>query len=292
MEIVSASALRTFDAAARLGSFKAAAEALSVTPTAVSHQIRTLEQQLGVALFIRATRKVTLSPAGEVLARASGPAFRMLDTALEELVEAERVLTVSTTPAFGALWLVPRIPDFEAKHPDIQLRVETSTARTDLGRDRSIDLALRYGRYREGSDSERPLLTETFAVFGSPAYLAALDDPATANLIATRWQSPNLPQVGWDRWCELAGINHPHNSSPRLYDQEQQVLQAGLVGQGLILISDVLVHDMVENGWLQPLRPDVRLPGLTYHAVTTNSVHPPAKTRRFLRWLEGQTAIE
>jgi LysR family transcriptional regulator, glycine cleavage system transcriptional activator len=141
----SLSGLRAFDAAARLGSFKAAAGELNVTPTAISHQVRTLEEQLGYSLFVREVRNIRLTKEGSELSIATNKAFSTLAEAISSLEDSEKKITVSTTPAFAALWMVPRVKDFEELNPGFSLNVTTSTKITDLSRDRSVDFVIRYG---------------------------------------------------------------------------------------------------------------------------------------------------
>ncbi len=127
-------ALRTFESAARQSSFKAAAEELAVTPTAVSHQIRSLEAWLGVPLFQRLPRKVRLTDCGERLFRSLHGALLEISQSVDTLRPQRSVgnLTVSTTPAFAALWLVPRLGRFYAAHPQINLRLDTNCEVLDL----------------------------------------------------------------------------------------------------------------------------------------------------------------
>lgn len=286
MKFPSATGLRVFDAAARLGSFRVAADELGVSPTAVSHQIRSLEGQLGFALFVRKVRKVELTAAGARLASVTATAFQQISDTLEELTEVERRLTASTTPAFAALWLVPRLPAFEEAYPDIQVHVDTTTTVIDLGRDRRIDLAIRYGDGDYHEFVATRILTESIGAFGAPDYVSQLSDFSQASLIHTHWTSKDLRGMTWTKWAKAAG--EPRGSKPRTFDQEQQVIQAGLSGQGLILISNVLVEDMVTRGWLVPYRPDVQLAGLNYTAVVAPSQSEIGKVRRFLAWLQQQ----
>ncbi|MFO6005012.1 LysR family transcriptional regulator, partial [Pseudomonas aeruginosa] len=139
-------ALRTFESAARQSSFKAAAEELAVTPTAVSHQIRSLEAWLGVPLFQRLPRKVRLTDCGERLFRSLHGALLEISQSVDTLrpQRSGGNLTVSTTPAFAALWLVPRLGRFYAAHPQINLRLDTNCEVLDLHQDASIDLVIRY----------------------------------------------------------------------------------------------------------------------------------------------------
>ena len=287
MRFPSASALRVFDAAARLGSFKGAAEELGVSPTAVSHQIRSLEDQISLALFVRMTRRVELTDAGATLAAATSAAFQQINDALEDLTLSERTLTISTVPAFAALWLAPKLNGFEARHPDISVRVETSTEIVDLNRDRRVDLAIRYGGGDYPGFETIPIARETLAAFGSSEYVRGLNRFSDATLISTRWVSRTLPAFTWNDWANAASEPAPE-ASQRHFDQEQQVIQAGLAGQGLILMSTLLVEDMVHRGWLTPYRPEIVLNGFTYSAVTTQAHAGAGKVRRFLSWIKEE----
>ena len=284
-------ALRTFESAARLQSFKAAAEELAVTPTAVSHQIRTLENWLGVALFERLARGVRLTECGERL-------FGSLHGALLDLVQSVAQLrpqpstgslTLSTTPAFAALWLIPQLGQFYQAHPGIKVRVETSTELLDLQQDASIDLVIRYGYGSHPSLHSQCLLDERFGVYGAPGLLAALD-PARLTLITVRWRNSQLYDRSWKAWCEAAGESWLEHAELREYDEEHYALQAAIAGQGLVLASNVLVSQSLAMGLLQPLRPDITVPGANYTAlcVPGRERHPPVKA--FFDWLNEASA--
>lgn len=284
----SPAALRTFEAAARLGSFKDAAAELGVTPTAVSHQIRTLEEQLDLALFVRKTRRVELTEAGARLAAAASRAFETLDAALEDLKEAERTLTVSTTPAFGALWLVPRIRAFETANPDVRVHIDSSVSVVDFARERRIDLAIRYGEGRYPELYAETLARERLGAYAAPAYLDERTAPSEAVFIDTRWTGPGAPPVTFEHWFAAAGEAPPARAVFRAFAEEQHVVNAGLAGQGLILASDVLVSDIVRRGWLVPYRPEVSVGGLSYTVVVPPVRAQTRKVRRFRTWLGEQ----
>lgn len=279
-------ALRTFESAARLHSFKAAAEELAVTPTAVSHQIKTLESWLGVPLFHRLARGVRLTESGERL-------FGRLHGALLDIVQSvdqlrphpsTGSLTLSTTPAFAALWLIPRLGRFYQAHPGIKVRVETSTELLDLQQDASIDLVIRYGYGSYSSLHSQCLLDERFGVYGAPGLLASLD-PARLTLITVRWRNSQLYDRSWKAWCEAADEPWLAHAELREYDEEHYALQAAIAGQGLVLASDVLVSQSLAMGLLQPMRPEITVPGATYTAmcVPGRERHPPVKA--FFDWL-------
>ena len=138
-------ALRTFEAAARLGSFKAAAEELSVTPAAISHQVRTLEARLGAMLFKRSGQGVVLTEEGEMLYRQTHRALLDIRRSLEAFYPdtVPQTLTISTTPGLAAAWLIPRLGGFYRSFPQYSVRLDTRNELVDLLRDSSIDLAIR-----------------------------------------------------------------------------------------------------------------------------------------------------
>ena len=286
--VPSPSALRTFEAAARLGSFKAAARELSVTPTAVSHQIRNLEEHLEIPLFIRRTRAVTLTESGQRLSEAVHQAFQQITMALEDVSAAETVLTVSTTPAFAALWLVPRLSRFEERHPRLRFQLVTSTTPTDLERDRVVDVAVRYGTGPYPRLRAHSLADEAFGAYATPAYIERLERWEDAELIETAWQLPGFDDLSWDAWLGAAGLSRPAKPRSRSFDQEHYVVQAGLASQGLVLASSLLVGDLVGRGWLEPYRPETRIAGRRYTALSLPSRASSRKVLSFLEWLEEE----
>jgi len=288
MRFPSASALRVFDAAARLGSFKKAASQLGVSATAVSHQIRSLEGQLGLALFVRETRKVELTEDGERLARATGPAFHSITQALEELAGGAQVLEISTTPAFAGLWLIPRLKAFESGHRGIQVHVDTSHHPVNLERSRHIDLAIRYGSVERSEGDAAFAIRETFGVFASPGLIESGADLNRFDRLETRWRSKTLPQISWPDWLSCQQQLTENGREIRRFDEEQHVVAAALAGQGLALVSAFLVQDHVERGWLVPVLPEIRIPGLRYTIERSPGAGDTPKVRRFVAWLRDQ----
>lgn len=286
-------ALRAFESASRLLSFKAAAEELAVTPTAVSHQIRALETWLGVPLFERLPRQVRLTERGERLFHSLHGALLDIAQSVDTLRPQRSVgnLTLSTTPAFAALWLVPRLGRFYSAHPDISLRLDTHCDVVNLQQDASIDLVIRY------SASDYPdlfgmcLFDEFFAVYGSPTQVA-LAERQTPSLISVHWQNCKMFTIAWKDWCAKAGEDWMQ--SPQLmreYDEEHYALQAAIAGQGLVLASNILVSESVANGLLVPYRPQIRVDGAGYSAlcVPGRERHPPV--RAFFEWLQGEARL-
>ncbi|WP_375204965.1 LysR substrate-binding domain-containing protein [Hyphococcus sp.] len=284
----SPSALRTFEAAARLGSFRAAAEELGVTPTAVSHQVRALEKALGIALFARRARAVALTQSGDILAVAVGGGLLQIKQALERIAAAQATLTVTTTPAFAALRLAPHLPAFYARHPEISVQLLTGAEPVDLRRERQVDIAIRYGGGPYPELHAVPLLGETFGAYGAPGLVETFCSLKDAPLLATRWRRPVLKHVAWKQWLVAAGEEAP---APDLrvvtFDEEYYALQAAVAGQGLVLASSALAGDMVARGLLAPYRPEIQLQGAEYVALCLPERFEAKRVRDFMRWLEA-----
>lgn len=243
-------ALRTFESASRLLSFKAAAQELSVTPTAVSHQIRSLETWLGVPLFERLPRQVRLTECGERLFHSVHGALLDVAQSLDTLRPQRSTghLTVSTTPAFAALWLVPRLGRFYAAHPGINLRLDTQCEVVDLQQDASVDLVIRYSLDDYPNLYGLCLFDESFAVYGSPEQVVLAQTQAPT-LISVRWHNSKLYALGWQAWCEKAGERWLRDAPVlREYDEEHYALQAAIAGQGLVLASNILVSESLASG--------------------------------------------
>jgi len=280
-------ALRTFESAARQLSFKAAAEELAVTPTAVSHQIKSLESWLGVPLFERLPRSVRLTDCGERLFRSLHGALLEVAQTLDNLRPQRSTgnLTISTTPAFAALWLIPRLGRFYHAHPGIKLRLDTSTELLDLHQDASVDLVIRYGFGEYPKLHSQCLLDESFGVYAAPALVAGLGN-GTPTLITVRWRNSVLYERSWQAWCAAAGEEDLlRQATLREYDEEHYALQAAIAGQGLVLASSILVSESLDSGLLVPYHAEVTVPGAGYTAlcVPGRERHPPVKA--FFDWL-------
>ncbi|MBE7637783.1 LysR family transcriptional regulator [Sneathiella sp. P13V-1] len=288
-KLPSLNVLKTFDAAARLKSFKKASEKLNVTPTAVSHQIKALEEGLGVSLFERRTRAVKLTRDGELLLNTTANIFRELNSTVNEIVSGKEVLTISTTSSFASMWLVPNLEKFYKAHPDIEVSLQAGEKKIDVMRDPYIDLAIRYGKYDPTDPGTSILVTEKIGMYATQAYLDGLTNPEDATLLETEWVNKSLPAIAWKTLFRQQGHdkNHP-TYIVRQFDQEHHVIQAALAGQGIALVSSILVENALKEQWLVPFTSsDLQgeIEGLTYYLVM-----PPHNQRKesvitFTEWL-------
>ena len=280
----SLTALRAFDLAAQLGSFKQAAAALGVTATAISHAVRGLEAELGQPLFERRTRAVALSPAGQALHASVREGFALLSAGVERVrAPARSPLTLSTTPAFAAKWLVPRLSRLHAAHPALELRIHASNEPVVLRRG-VYDLAIRYGR---ASPHATPLFDDRFAVVASPSLrVRSIADVLRQPRIEFDWHRPLPRELTWRAWLRAAGAS---SSTPRgtRYSDESHAIQAAIAGQGVALLSDVLVRDELRLGTLR-ICPGPVLDGLGYYILRSDG-DTSAASAAVERWLVEQS---
>lgn len=285
------SALRAFEAAARLGSFKAAAEELAVTPTAVSHQIRGLEQQVGAALFTRQVRRVALTDAGTRLYPVLRDGFDAFQAALERLTEARQrpQVVISATNAFTAKWLLPRMGAFRRDLAGIDLQVQASDEIVDL-RSTAVDIAIRYGRGPYPGLTVEPLFTDRFAPVANPRLgVRTIEDLARWPLIYFEWRRQHPHNPTWGRWFAQAGRSEAAPAGELRFSDEGHAIQAAVAGEGIALVSQALVSQELAAGQLhQPFGPSID--GHTYHVAVSAERALSHGARAVLEWLKAQAA--
>ncbi len=283
------SGLRVFEAAARLGSFKAAAKELAVTPTAVSHQIRALEAQTGLLLFDRHVRRVSLTDAGTQLYPVLRDGFDAFEATLARLTHqrTRTQVTISATNAFTVKWLVPRMADFRSRHPGIDLQLQASDDLVDL-RSTAVDIAIRYGRGPYPGLVTQPLFTDRFAPVANPRLgVESPDDLARVPLIRFDWKRPQPENPTWERWFKVAQRPQPRQASQLRFSDEGHAIQAAVAGHGVALVSLALISEELEAGHLvQPFGPEID--GHTYHLAMYAGRPPSASVQAVAHWLSTQ----
>ena len=276
--------LRAFEAAARHLSFKAAANELAVTPTAISHQIRSLEQICGLSLFRRRPRPMILTEAGARLyptIRDGLDAFAAAVSAIQEDSD-QTPLKITTTNAFASRWLVPRLPLWRAAYPSVRLEVIGTDSVLDL-RSGECDLAIRYVGTAPQDLIAHELFRDTFMPVCSPDLLPGgkpienLDDLRRYTLIHWYWSPLDTRPPTWRRWLELA--RSVNTAAPEMegidqltFREELHAIDAVIAGQGIAIFSDVLVAQELGTGALIQAV-DLTLPGLSYYLVYLSD-HP------------------
>ena len=256
-----------FEAVARRGTLTRAGEELSVSPSAVSQQIKLLEQQLGVKLFRREARQLSLTLEGEQLFQTSSTALRLLRDARRNLGKTRemRRLNLRVTPSFGVRWLGPRLSDFLSRHPDWDLRVDAAPDPTNFDRE-IMDLDIRYGTGQWTGFHVQPMVQDHVLPLCSPDYLAKLrpsKDPA-ALFDQARLIDSARALCQWDFWLMRNAIKTKANLKTILMDRSSMALQLAQDGSGIVLESLALAAPEVESGKLVPVTPD--LPVLSFPA--------------------------
>ena len=244
------SAIRIFEAAARLKSFTRAADELGVSQAAVSWQVKALEQRLDQPLFVRLPREVTLTPAGERLARAATEALSLLRAAVSDLVDTEEgVLSITTVQSLGGQWLAPRLGAFQIAHPKIAVRLDASSRAVDLQRE-NVDLALRAGRGQWPGLEAHKLIPSVQTALCTPTFLARLGGLASpADLL-------DAPRIGtaaeWAVWFAAAGVTAgAEHAVPRLMADAQALeVASALADQGVALGSPIFFAAEIAQGRL------------------------------------------
>ncbi|MHB0841660.1 LysR substrate-binding domain-containing protein [Stutzerimonas nitrititolerans] len=264
----SLSALRAFEAAARHESVKQAAEELSVTATAVSHQIRLLEESLGVALFVRKPRKLELTDPGRELQQVLETAFDTISTTVERLSTGpcRQAITLSTTPAIAVRWLVPWVCMLRDSHPNIDLRFHTSHEPVALD-GVTADVAIRYGDGRWPGVVSEKLFDNTFVPACSPLLgLRDVADLPKHSLIHFRAQGAASAPIHWAAWQKLANVPGLDVSAGLVFSDETHAISAAIGGQGVALMSRQLIEDELKEGRLvEPFGPVME--GKPFHLV-------------------------
>ncbi|MQQ09144.1 transcriptional regulator GcvA [Epibacterium sp. SM1979] len=287
-------ALQAFESAARHLSFKLAAEELCVTPTAISHQVKALEDYLGVKLFHRLTRSLRLTGEGEAYARLVIQGFQKLAEASNVLGsdEVKGELVVSTTTSFAGQWLAHRLPEFLKEYPGLSVRILSSDTVTDFARD-GIDVAIRYGfgEYKDFhaawvlDDFAAPVCTkEISAQLQQPSDL--LDQP----LVNYEWSRFSKIDPSWAKWFHAAGVKDVSSSVISTFSDAHMCLQAARDGHGVALVSVIAAaRDLEHNQLEMPF--DIKLKDKSYYLVCPPANFAQAKVRVFQEWILAQADL-
>jgi LysR family glycine cleavage system transcriptional activator len=274
--------LRAFEAAARHGSMAAAAAELGVTPGAVSQQVRTLEEHLGLALFERRPQSLSLTVAGRRYAAPLTDAFDAIAEATRRLAPPPRrtVLTVAMPTLFAAGWLMPRLERFHSAHPAVELRLRSSHRLAAPGTE-GIDAAIRHGRAGWGDAACVYLFNDALLPVCSPGYAPARLPPLAGHTLLLAETAPEL----WAEWCAAAGAMDEPGRRLVLGD-DGLVIQAALNGLGVALADRRLVEDPLREGRLvtaADLPPFVR--GTAWYLVAAAERAGDPAVAALARWL-------
>lgn len=243
--------LQMFESAARHLSMTVAADELNVTPGAVSLQIRELEEALGVTLFIRKTRGLALTPQGECYFSSLRDAFRLIREATLKLRTQSQnsILTIACTPTFAIQWLLPRLSDFEQRHPQIDIRLSPSNLTREFSRD-GIDLSVRHGLGRyPGLISER-LIDDQLLPVCHPRLLEMSNPLSTPADLRHHTLLHDEHRHDWRLWLEAAGVDASISQAGPVFTDSNGAVEAAKAGLGVALVRQAFVLSAIEEGEL------------------------------------------
>ncbi|OBZ94181.1 LysR family transcriptional regulator [Pararhizobium polonicum] len=281
------SSLRAFEAAARRASFKMAAEELLVTPTAISHQIRQLEAYLGFRVLDRTPRAVTLTSPGKALYEATASGFGAIERVVTQLRAdtGPRTITLTSTTAFLSHWLVPRMEALRQAVPMVDIRLHTSNTVEDL-RSGGIEAAIRYGPGPFPGAVSALLCDDALTPVCSPGLgMSSPDDLRGATLIHIDGRTRPTPKPDWPRWCALAGISGVNTDAGPRFPDSMLAVQAAIAGQGVVIVSRVLIADALAAGLLEAPFTQT-LAGDAYHFACATGLEQRPEMAALRRWFQ------
>jgi LysR family glycine cleavage system transcriptional activator len=289
--------LKAFDAAARHLSFTRAASELNVTPAAVSHQIREMEDLIGVRLFERTSRTMALTRHGQILKTAVGDALESLTSALQRirLSASPDQIRVTASPSIAAKWLVPRLDRFLETMPGADVRIDVSSATLDFDRE-DVDVAIRFGNGDYPDLIVEQLFQDTLFPVCSPSLLEGKPplrgprDLLRFTLIHLNWQAQGAVWPNWRMWMLAAGVRDFNDSRGLHFSQTSLAIQAAIDGQGVALGDSTLVaDDLAEGRLVRPFELSLKSPiQFAYHLVTRPESNDQPMVRAFRDWVKAE----
>ncbi len=282
----SLNALRAFEAAARHLSFTRAADELHVTQAAVSHQIKSLEEQIGLMLFLRRNRQLILTDAGQTLLPELSDAFDAMDAALIRVKRRDQsgILTIATMDSLAATWLMPRLTSFRAENEDIDIRLATSDLIADYDRD-GIDIGIRYGRGEwPGLISEELMREDIFPVCAPELLSRGKGLKKPADLRHHTLIHDDMIE-DWNMWLKTAGLTDIDPTRGPGYTHSNLVIQAAMNGEGIALGRGILVADFIDAGKLVAPFDLALTAQYSYYIAASETNFERPKVRVFRDWL-------
>jgi DNA-binding transcriptional LysR family regulator len=292
--------LNGFEAAARLLSFTRAGEELHLTQSAISRQIKDLEEQLGVALFERRHRALALTEAGRELFPAAAQVLQAMRAATDRLraLSARRSLAVTTTHSFAALWLIPRLARFTRAHPGVDVRIAADTRVQDLERE-GLDIAIRHGAASLAGPNALRLFGERVFPVCSPKLLAdpkrPLRQPADLrHHVLLQYDDPDgrHPWLHWKTWLEVERLTDLRPAGSLLFSGYEQIIPAAIAGNGVALGRSPLVREALASGELVAPFKRSADPARAYFAIVSKTAASRPEVAEFLAWLRAEAAAE
>jgi len=286
-----------FESAARHLSFTKAGEELYLTQSAVSRQIKELEDQLGVPLFQRRHRALALTEAGQQFHAVAAQVIAIMRAATERLrsqAGKRRPLSVTTTASFAALWLIPRLAGFTRDHPHVDVRITADTRLQDLERD-GLDLAIRHGPASLAGPNAIRLFGESVFPVCSPKLLRKLplkkpDD--LKNHVLLQYHDPDVrhPWLHWNTWLEVAGVADLRPAGRLSFSGYEQIIPAAVAGHGVALGRSPLVKDLIDSRELVAPFKRKADPARAYFVIAARQAAQRPEVTEFVTWLKAEAA--
>lgn len=291
-------ALRTLDAAARHLNFTRAADELGLTPAAVSHQIKEIEDRLGTALFARTSRSIRLTEAGLVIHEAAVDALATLERAVSRtrrLARGAAELKVSMDPTFASKWLMPKVEQFRRLHPDVELRFDVTSKLRHFERD-DIDVGIRFGRGKYPGLVTQRLFDNVIIPVCSPRLLKSgppLEKPRDLQrhtLVHIEWARQGITWPNWRMWMTAAGVADFDDRSCIVFEESSQLIQAAIDGNAVALCDFAMVaKDLSDGRLIRPFDLSIRVPAdfAYFLAYPAGSAGDP-RIEAFQRWITDE----
>ncbi|WP_027059441.1 transcriptional regulator GcvA [Mesorhizobium loti] len=293
-------ALRTFEAAARHLNFTRAADELGLTPAAVSHQVKEIEDQLDLVLFTRTSRTMRLTEAGNVLFEASIDALDLLNRAVSrarKMTRGTALLKVTLDAQFATKWLMRRVDDFRRQRPGIELRFDITYDVRDFERD-DVDIGIRFGTGKYPGLCAHRLFENIIIPVCSPALLASgppLNEPRDLfqhTLAHIEWSRQGVTWPNWSMWMQAAGVDDFDDSRTLVFGSSTDATQAALDGNAVALADFAMVaNDLSQGRLVRPFQLGIKVaPEFAYFLVYPQTVKDDARIVAFREWLLEEAA--
>lgn len=289
--------LRCFEVSARLLNFRAAADELALSQSAVSRQIQSLEDELGMVLFLRHTRSVELTEAGTVLFRSVSGLLNQLDLTVQQIRHSvlRQSIAVTTFASFASMWLIPRLASFQTLHPEIDIRIDASDKPVDLSVS-DIDIAIRYGPAARMPTGAVRLFGDQLIAVASPHLLkqeGGIQSPADLTrftlIEASEPHSSHLDWLTWRHWLNAQGLQGLQPIRWLHFNYAYQMVQAALSGQGIVLARPPLIADSLACGELVEVLPGGRNDSpMAYWLLVNGSQAQSNQVKAFCEWVIAQ----
>lgn len=288
--------LAGFEAAARHLSFTKAGAELFLTQSAVSRQIKELEDDLGLALFHRGHRALSLTEAGQQFYAVAAQVITTMRSATERLraqAGRKRPLSVTTTNSFASLWLIPRLAGFTRTHPGVDVRITADTRVQDLERD-GLDVAIRHGPASLAGPNAIKLMGEKVFPVASPKLLKKLPLKKPADLarhVLLQYDDPDLrhPWLHWRTWLEVERLSDLRPAGTLVFSGYEQIIPAAVEGHGIALGRSPLVGDLIKAGRLVAPFASTAEPARGYFAIVSRNAEERPEVRDFVEWLKAES---